>query len=409
MKLISINNFFFWAALGILLLALFHLESLAIGALKVSHLWKGALLALLMVKVFSLGKIKASVYDPFLLLAVFGLFSLEIVYNPLNAIFSFLSVIIIPLVGVYVLGKDKDWCKSRLHFLAAFFILCFVPYELGLLPSLGKGAYDLTGSYGIEAQGSIGPFQTVHSASTALAAALLVIFYFLITSAYSRTWLVSIFGLGLYLLFNTYVRTGMVMFLVGALVMIFSSFLKSRRVLVHVSLLAIVMIPVVGTWIMSNDALLSRIVGERTHSSELESFERLGSGRGGMALDAIEIYAEANIIEKIIGMGITEQKRRMGEKRGSELVPHNGFLSLLVHNGIVGLILFLWFLYRFWTSVKGIGDFMFSAFLKSLFLGYIIMTFFQNYDFLYAPVLMAIAYSVGLNSDRSLNGQPHSG
>jgi len=381
---------------------LFHYESASIGPLKVSHLWKGVLLGFLIVKVFIRGRIKSSLYNPFFLLVIMGLFSSEIVYNPLNAIFTFSTTVIIPLIGLYALDKDSVWCKKALHFLSAFFILCFIPYEVGLLTPLGEG-YDIARSYGFAVQGSIGPFQTAHSASTALAGALLAVLYFLLTSAYSRTWLLLLFLLGLYLLFNTFVRTGMVMFAIGSLMMTVSFARRSQRMLFRVSLFSIVLVPLVSTWVLSNDALMARILGQRSYNSELSSFETLGSGRGGLALESAHMYLEANFIEKVLGMGITEQKQRMSDRTGKALVPHNGFLALLLHNGLVGLVLFICFLFSLWTSMRKLRDPNGAAFLFALYSAYIIMTFFQTYHILYMPVLMMISYAMLKKSDKELS------
>lgn len=382
----------FWFFLGALLLLLFHFESISLGVLKVSHLWKGLLLGFSMVKVTAGGKIRPFIYKPFLLLSLFILLSLEIIYNPINAIFSFSTTVIIPLIGVYALQKSPAWNRRALHFLAAFFILCFVPYELGVLSPLNEG-YDIASSYGIVANGLIGPFQTVHGASTALAGALLVVLYFLLTSEYNRAWLVSILLLGLYFLFNTYVRTGMAMFAVGTLLMLVSFSIRSQRMFLRIFMLVLIVVPLAGTWVFSNDALMARLLGERVNSSELLSFETMGSGRGAMAIYSLEIYNEASLIEQIVGMGITEQKVRMGQKLGRPLIPHNGFLGILLHQGFIGIMLFLWFLIALWRAIGRLEAPQVVGFLRALFLAYLVMTFFQQYDILYMPALLFLAYA----------------
>lgn len=382
----------FWFFFGTLLLLLFHFESISLGALKVSHLWKGLLLAFLMLKVTAGGKIRPFIYKPFLLLSLFILFSLEIIYNPLNAIFSFSTAVIIPLIGVYALQKSPAWNRKALHFLATFFILCFVPYELGVLSPLNEG-YDIASSYGIVANGMIGPFQTVHAASTALAGALLVVLYFLLTSEYNRTWLVFLLLLGLYFLFGTYVRTGMAMFAVGALLMLASFSIRSNRMFLRVFMLVLIVTPLAGTWVFSNDALMARLLGKRVNSSELLSFETMGSGRGALALAALDIYAEADFIEKVIGMGITEQKERMIEKMGAPFIPHNGFLGVLLHQGVIGAMLFIWFLSVLWRAIGRLEMPQAVGFLRALFLAYLVMIFFQQYDILYMPVLLWLAFA----------------
>ena len=95
----------------------------------------------------------------------------------------------------------------------------------------------------------------------------------------------------------------------------------------------------------NNQILMDRIEGKSMYGSE-SSFESAGSGRGGIYLNAIEIYSESNFIEKIIGMGVTEEVTRIYEKMNidSAIGAHNAFLDILLSTGGIGLLLFLIFL-----------------------------------------------------------------
>jgi len=149
------------------------------------------------------------------------------------------------------------------------------------------------------------------------------------------------------------------------------------------------------SWVLSNETMMSRITGETEWSSESESFENLGSGRGGIYLASLKIYAEANIAEKIIGVGQSEAFQRMEDKIGSQLVPHNGFLLLLLNNGILALLLFLSFIRNIYKLQKGMHQLDSSILIQALFLAYMTMTFFQTYDLPYALLLLmlSIAFS----------------
>jgi hypothetical protein len=396
--IIKFNELFFALMLGLLLLFLFHFESITFGPLKVSQLWKGLLLIFLFVNVVRNWKIKSSIYNPLFLISFITIFSLETILNPLNAFSTFLLIIIIPFIGLFALDKDIIWCKKTILFISCFYILSFTPYELGFLTPLVDG-YDLARSYGFDVQGSIGPFQTVHSASTALAGALLVIFYFLLTSDINRPWFFLIFLIGFYFLFNTYARTGMAMFAVGVLIMLLNFSYVSMKMIFRVGLLVAAVLSLAIAWVLPNDAVIARITGERLRSTEGSSLAAMGSGRGWLAMDSLEIYSEANPIEKIIGMGITEQKRRMSDKRGVSLVPHNGFLSILLHTGLVGILLFFWFLKNIWRLINKFSNKNDKAFLRSLLSAYVVMTFTQQFDIHYMPVLLMLAFAWKLKSN----------
>jgi len=389
---------------GLILLFLLHFETVSFGPVKVSHLWKGAFLAYLIFIIFKENKLKLFIYGPFLCIAVLQLVNVELYNNPFNAALLFSTTVVIPLAGIYVLRFNPEQLKSGLLFFSSFFILSFVPYQIGLLSSLGQ-VYDLN-RFGSETTGIVGPFARNTEASTALASSLLVVVYLWLSNAYSK-WLLSVlFVLGFYFLFNTYVRTGMAMFTIGLLPIIWSfgkqSLAKFLRLFIVLSLSTVF----IFSWVLSNETMMKKITGERVWSSETESFEGLGSGRGMLYLTSLEIYKEGNIAEQIIGIGQSEAKQRMEIKTGDPFVPHNGFLQLLLNNGIIALLLFLSFIRNIYKLQKDMHQLDSKILLHSLFLAYMVMTFFQNFDLLYAIILLliSIAYSYKtINSKRIQN------
>ncbi len=327
---------------------------------------------------------------PLLLIALMQLINVEVIVNPLNAILMFGVVLILPLAGMYICRFTPKQLEKSLIFFASFFILCFIPYKLGLLTSLGDG-YDLDSFGGKgEVEGLIGPFQGVHSASTALASSLLVVIYFWFTNTFNRVYLMLLFILGFYFLFSTYVRTGMVMLVVGLIPIVYHFGRKNIINFFRLAVMGIITFILVSTWVLSNETMMNRITGERLHSTESSSFEQMGSGRGRIYLSSIEIFAEASIVEKIIGIGQTEEKKRMEEKIGRALIPHNGFLLLLLNNGIIGLLLFLAFLRNIYKLQKRTES-PNNILIQALFLAYLTMSFFQNYDIIYAILLLMLS------------------
>ena len=390
---------------GLILLFLFHFETVSIGPVKISHLWKGAVLAYLIFVVFRENKLKKFIYGPLLYISALQLVNIELYNNPFNAVLLFSTTVIIPLVGIYVLRFKPEQLKLGLLFFSSFFILSFVPYKLGLLTSLGS-AYELL-RYGSDNTGLVGPFAGNTEASTALAGSLLVVVFFWLNNTYSK-WLLSVlFALGFYFLINTYVRTGMAMFVIGLLPMIWffakQSLAKFLRLTIVLSLSALF----VFSWVLSNETMMKRITGERLWSSETESFEQLGSGRGKLYLTSLKIYKEANIAEEIIGMGQSEAKQRMENKTGDPFVPHNGFLQLLLNNGIVGLLFFLSFIRNIYKIQKDMHQLDSKILIQALFFAYMVMTFFQNFDLLYTIMLLmlsiAYSYKTSINSEQNTN------
>lgn len=396
MKKNQILSFLKYQFFGLVLLFVFHFESINIGPVKISHLWKGLLLVFLVHSFLKRRSFINSIYNPLFALTSLQLLSLETVINPFNAILIFFTTLLLPLLGVFFQNFSIERLKRVLIFFAAFYVLCFVPYELGVLESI-KSSYDLI-AFGDDndLNSLIGPFQTVHSASTALAASFIVIFYFLFTKEFNRIVLIFLLILCFYFLISTYVRTGMVMAIVGVMPILFYFFKKDAKtrfgVLILIGLLGIL----ITNLVLSNKTLVAKITGQRQRSSETESFENVGSGRGELYLHALEIYLEANVVEKIIGMGETEQKKRMEKKLGIALVPHNGFLYLLLVNGVLGLLLFLFFLFKIYLLHRKL-KFEYKALAQGLFLSYLAMTFLQNYDLLYMYLIMVLGLSLATN------------
>ena len=379
-----------------------------IGPVKVSHLWKGAILLFLIFVILREKKVKLFIYGPLLLLSILQLVSFELHNNPFNAVIRSSTTLIIPLIGIYVLRFKPEQLKLSLMFFSSLFILSFVPYQIGLLSSLGT-AYELNVFGGADAKGIVGPFAGKHDASTALASSLLVVVSFWLSNTYSKWLLSALFALGFYFLFHTYVRTGMAMFAIGLLPIAWffgkQSIVKFVRLIIVLSLSALF----ISSWVLSNETMMKRITGERVGSSEIQSFEQLGSARGWLYLSSLQVFTEANLVEKIIGVGQTETLNRIENKTstygskhvlpqrtgGKRVFPHNGFLQILLCNGILALLIYLAFIRNVYKLQKGMRQLDSKILMQALFFAYLTMTFFQSYD-LFVPFLLlmiSIAFS----------------
>jgi len=193
--------------LSVVLLCLFHFESLYLGPIKISHLWKGSLLFYLLFVLILKAKIKPYIYGPLLLLSIMQLVNIEIINNPLNSITLFATTIILPLIGMYVFKFSPKQLQNSLLYFSSFFILSFVPYQIGLLSSLGEAKDLVIYGGGEDNKGLIGPFQGPHAAATALASSLLVVVFFWMSNTYNKWLLSMLFALGIYFLVLTYIRT----------------------------------------------------------------------------------------------------------------------------------------------------------------------------------------------------------
>ncbi len=365
--------------LSVVLLFLFHFESLYLGPIKVSHLWKGSLLVYLLFVLLQKGKVKPYIYGPLILLSIMQLVNVELINNPVNSVILFATALILPLIGMYAFKFSPKQLQKTLLFFSSFFILCFIPYVLGLLTSLVEG-YDLT-IYGGEF-GLVGPFQNPHTASMTLAASLIVIVYFWLLGTVNKAYFGALIIFGFYCLLTTYVRTGLAMLLVASIPML-TFFVKMKAgIFIRAVLVGATFIYLAFLWVGNNPVLMDRIAGKSIHFSE-NTFESAGSGRGGLYLNALEVYSETSIIKKIIGMGTTEKVNRihdkMEESQDAPIGAHNAFLDILLGTGGIGLLLFFIFLRNIYKLINS-SDNQYRTLGTSMFMAYLIMSFLQGYE-----------------------------
>ncbi len=139
-------------------------------------------------------------------------------------------------------------------------------------------------------------------------------------------------------------------------------------------------ISLTSLWVVDNQILKDRIEGKSKYGSE-NSFETAGSGRGGIYLNALEIYSESSFIEKIIGMGNTEKVTRINEKTriDNQIGAHNAILDILLDTGGIGLLLFIIYLRNILKLINS-SDNQYCTLGTSMFMAYLIMSFFDGYE-----------------------------
>lgn len=382
-------------SIALFLFLLLHFESISIGGLKVAHLWKVgfALILLTYILLSSRGVIKLQCFLPLIFLVFIQPLNYEWFLNPIGFLGVLAQMLLFPVVGIFLASLPSRVLRKVLVFIPFFIVLSFVPYELGFLKSLGK-ELDM-GAYGAaEVFSNVGLFATPHSASSALAFSFLILMYLWVAKVCSRFLVSLVLVLCLYFLLSTYVRTGLAMALVGALFFMWRLMNSDPKRFFRTVSLVLVVGLLSGSWVTNNQVLMDRILGQRLHNSE-DSFERLGSGRGRLILASYDIYMKSNTFEKVFGLGDTEQKARMNREIGLSLVPHNGFLYLLLANGILGLSLFLWFIWKVWKYFGRLGGIHQTLAASSL-AAYLVLTFLQNFNLVYSFVIFLViaAYSI---------------
>ena len=382
--------------IGLGLLGLFHFETLTLFGIKLSHLWKGLVLLLVSVMLLVPGKISFRFYWSYILIGVLQLVhvSFDSWFNPF---FKFLLTIFFPLIGILLLSMNRFYLRKLILFFSVFFVLSFLPYSMGLLHSLEDG-YALE-DFGGSIEGLIGPYQTAHTASMTLASSILVLLYFYLEGSIKKEYTIIIF-LGTYFLFQTYVRTGMVMLGIGMLPMLKPYLKLSTKFFYRLLPLLGLLISLIFYKLTTDPAMVNRIIGKRQYNTE-NSLESMGSGRGRIWIVSGIVFYEASLSEKIFGMGEDQQKIRIGSYIGKNLVSHNGFLDLLLVNGIVGLFLFLIYLMQLFSFIRSYPS-KYNTICIALLVAYLLMTIFQGYNWINNALLLMIAVSLNYHESISV-------
>lgn len=327
---------------------------------------------------------------PLIILAFLKLFNVELLNDTFQAVLSFGIALTLPLLGIYFLSFSPIKLRRWLFFFATFFIVSFIPYELGILNSTGD-FYNLS-KYGTQIKGLAGPFQGSHPASMALAGSFIVILYFWFDKTFNRFILTTLLILCVYFLVNTYVRTGMAMAIFGAIPLITYFIRKDRLTKIRLFFIVSSLTVLVSFWVLDNNILVNRILGQDKYSKE-DSLEEIGSGRGLIYLTNIQIFEEAEVFEKLFGIGTTQLMIRTEKKLGSRLLSHNGFLQTLLTNGIVGLIVLLVYFKKLYMLKDKLVD-SHKAIILSFVFALVVMSFVQDYDVIYFHILMMISISI---------------
>lgn len=343
-----------------LLFVIQYYETLSIGGIKVSIVWKIPVMFYLIVRNVSVPfrphPLIVLAYANACMVLVGG----SLFVHSSETIIAFSRSLFVPLVLHFVYNKALEGhCRGALRFVESFayyIILSAIPFLLGLLTSITTRGISFS-HFERYAQGTsfIGVFQTPHVASSSLAVATIIVGAAVLQSRtmVGFVWAISSVAFGCFVLVKTYVRTGIAMVL-GALcaAVILDLFrCKSRRLL-------ILLFPALLAFIASalcNEALWNRLVDKRVHRSQ-RSWQEYGSGRPQIAMDSLAVWLEGDATELLFGQGRHEFTTRMQRYTGADIFAHNGFLDTLVSQGICGAIVLLAYLWAMLCALRGIRD-----------------------------------------------------
>jgi O-antigen ligase len=182
------------------------------------------------------------------------------------------------------------------------------------------------------------------------------------------------------------------MLVVGLLAMIISN---SK----HVKRLYLLMIPAfVALFLLSEmqvlEVIQNRLFETGAYSDTNRAASSLGSGRIGIYATSLSIFSDYNLLQSIFGVGKVIQQESIYSRIGMRIGSHNGFLDLLLAHGIVGLSLFVFFLYKAIDLIRKAESSPEKTMAVSLCAAYISMCMTQGFNWIFMTVLFLISLGV---------------
>jgi hypothetical protein len=335
----------------LLLFLLIYLDPFLIGGFKWAQIWKIIILVILFFY-FSINNYKYNKFvSIYFFLAISSLINASIFESFIGEFGIFIKNLILPFILVFWINSKSNPNKFIKDF-SVFIILSGIPFIFKLIPQLG-GQYDLE-IFGASLNifSYTGLFQNPHAASIITAYATIVCFNFFKKSQKKgeKYFMLIVFIIGLILSVKTFVRTGLAMTIVGLLSN--AIYGKSLTKILKFSPLFIVISVMLITYVSSNELLLNRLVGVNMYQTTMD-INTISSGRLGIWESSLKSYTKNNNpIELFFGLGENLLKKRNKQEVGREFVTHNGFLDMLITNGVLGLVIYILFVKKWYYSLK---------------------------------------------------------
>lgn len=404
----------------ILVFIIVYLDPLQFGPFKWSQIWKSIFILFVFFRYFLLKKNKLILVNIYVLLSLNFLITLSFFIDPLSLLTHCLSFLFFPSIFLFFYYNYRSFedYEAILKFSSSFVIVSFIPFYFGLLPELGK-SYDLSVLGDVGSNSLVGLFQRPHSAALILSYASLTMLFFLQSSKSKRKRLfyILMFLLSVLLVLKTYVRTGLLMIIIGFFIFYFykSTYVKKTKVLVITFIIGLTGLIITS----SNEANVyeMRMFGETEYSGNSKNDEldlnQISSGRLSIWESSFASWNEKDsVMDILFGIGENELLKRNYQKIGFSVFSHNGFLDMLVVNGLVGLILFLLFLWKWYNIIKSTNQGprplpSSRLYALSVFFMYVISCFFQGGPIIYDSIFISSSILILIYSNRKEvgNGQ----
>lgn len=329
----------------ILVGVLLHFESISILGVKIAPLWKGLFILFVILN----GRIvynASSVVKIYWYIFITGLLSSIINGNVLVDMAYHLRVLLIPCMVSFILTFGKGWDTLKVFLsLATFFLFASGLYFFGLVQPITE-SIELT-STGEVLNGFVGFFQKPHGANSVFSIIAITSLVFIVENKPYNKRLILILLVAVILIFSTYVRTGLLALFLVTLYLLKEPTYYSKKLKLSI-LMASMVVSVL--YVQGNEAVKNRLLDKTENNRDKDYTERVGSSRLLIWAAYLDMYRSSSVVDQFIGVGEEKAKTRFEKKFGMKLIPHNGFIEVLVFRGLIGVFLYTILLRELWSK-----------------------------------------------------------
>ena len=324
-----------YIALFIPFFLLFYSEAIDVGGMRVSQLWKIPLLASFIYYLF-LHRHKASPAwtQAYYWLSLKHLVNSGCIRNIIGNIQDGISFLFLPLIYNVAHNTLTQRTLERLLLtISQYFILTNIPFLCFGLQTHKQGVTygDLTGYTGI--------FQNQHAMSTIMGICIIVLLHFFKKGTFgskaAKLYNASLIALAAYAMYLGFARTGWAMCLIGVLILFAPRDIRAKQ-WIGATIVASALVGGFVFMMATSENFHNRVLDIDTVTGRQKE---IGSGRSEYIANALHLYASGNTFELAFGKSMKDLTDYEYAKTGRRIYAHNGFATLLVTDGAVGVVI----------------------------------------------------------------------
>lgn len=325
----------YYIALFVPFFLLFYSESISVGSLSISQLWKLPLVGYLIYYLFQYRRKATPLWSScYYWLSTKCLVNAGTFKNIFGNVIEAIPFLFLPLIYNFCNTRfTKEKLQRVCLLICQFFVLTNIPFLFLGMESRGRGVDfgDFVGYSGI--------FQNQHAMTVIMSLCIIVILNWLKNTPDVkfpvRIYNCALILLALYALYLGFARTGWLMCLLGVVILFMPKNMKVREWM-SVVLLGLVLSGGMVYMLAANEDFYNRIMDVDTRTHRQKDF---GSGRVEYIGHAVDLYKSGNPLELAFGKCMDDLTDYEYEMTGMHIYAHNGFITLLATNGAIGLLL----------------------------------------------------------------------